>query len=84
MSSRQEVKVEHKVSVAAFTSRDECVWVRDERRRILQRKEGWGKLFHSDIRTDLSGETVTCSSNKHLQEDICFTGATCSPLHLIY
>ncbi len=41
-------------------------------------------LFHSDIRTDLSGETVTCSSNKHLQEDISFTGATCSSLHLIY
>ncbi len=30
MSSRQEVKVEHKVSVAAFTSRDEK-WVGEGR-----------------------------------------------------
>ncbi len=41
MSSRQEVKVEHKVSVAAFTSRD-VKWVGEGERRILQRKEGWG------------------------------------------
>ncbi len=41
MSSRQEVKVEHKVSVAAFTSRDEK-WLGEgrEERRILQRKDG--------------------------------------------
>ncbi len=42
MSSRQEVKVEHKVSVAAFTSRD-VKWVGEEERRILQRKEWRGK-----------------------------------------
>ncbi len=42
MSSRQEVKIEHKVSVAAFTSRDEkCVGEgRILQRKILQRKDG--------------------------------------------
>ncbi len=33
MSSRQEVKVEHKVSVAAFTSRDEK-WVGEGREDV--------------------------------------------------
>ncbi len=39
MSSRQEVKVEHKVSVAAFTSRDEKL-VGEGREERLQRKDG--------------------------------------------
>ncbi len=46
MSSRQEVKVEHKVSVAAFTSRDEK-WVGEGREEILQRKEGRGKSYYT-------------------------------------
>ncbi len=41
MSSRQEVKVEHKVSVAAFTSRDEkCVGEGREEEREEERCEG--------------------------------------------
>ncbi len=41
MSSRQEVKVEHKVSVAAFTSRDEK-WVGEGREEDTteERREG--------------------------------------------
>ncbi len=41
MSSRQEVKVEHKVSVAAFTSRDEkCVGEGREEDTTEERWEG--------------------------------------------
>ncbi len=40
MSSRQEVKVEHKVSVAAFTSRD-VKWVGEGREEATEeRREG--------------------------------------------
>ncbi len=51
MSSRQEVKVEHKVSVAAFTSRDEkCV---DEGREEDTTEERWegerGLRFHLKV-----------------------------------
>ncbi len=42
MSSRQEVKVAHKVSVAAFTSRDEK-WVGEGREEDTTEKEGSGK-----------------------------------------
>ncbi len=44
MSSRQEVKVEHKVSVAAFTSRDEK-WVGEGREEDTT--EQWSSLFFS-------------------------------------
>ncbi len=45
MSSRQEVKVEHKVSVAAFTSRDEK-WVGEGRVKDTTdvRREGKGSV----------------------------------------
>ncbi len=41
MSSRQEVKVEHKVSVAAFTSRDEK-WVGEGREEDTT-EERWSR-----------------------------------------
>ncbi len=42
MSSRQEVKIEHKVSVAAFTSRDEK-WVGEGREEDTTEEKGRGK-----------------------------------------
>ncbi len=46
MSSRQEVKVAHKVSVAAFTSRDEK-WVGDAREgRFREERVGLGLIEH--------------------------------------
>ncbi len=42
MSSRQEVKVEHKVSVAAFTSRD-VKWVGEGREEDTTEERWWGK-----------------------------------------
>ncbi len=45
MSSRQEVKVEHKVSVAAFTSRDEK-WVGEERKEDTTEEIWEGEREH--------------------------------------
>ncbi len=46
MSSRQEVKVEHKVSVAAFTSRDEK-WVGEGREEDTTEERWEGEREHS-------------------------------------
>ncbi len=43
--SRQEVKVEHKVSVAAFTSRDEK-WVGEEREEDITEERWEGEREH--------------------------------------
>ncbi len=43
MSSRQEVKVEHKVSVAAFTSRDEK-WVGEGREEDTTEERWEGEM----------------------------------------
>ncbi len=50
MSSRQVVKVEHKVSVAAFTSRDEK-WVGEGREEDTteERCEGEHSSLHSSV-----------------------------------
>ncbi len=45
MSSRQEVKVEHKVSVAAFTSRDEK-WVGEGRKEDTTEERWEGEREH--------------------------------------
>ncbi len=45
MSSRQEVKVEHKVSVAAFTSRDEK-WVGEGREEDTTEERWEGEREH--------------------------------------
>ncbi len=58
MSSRQEVKVEHKVSVAAFTSRDEK-WVGEEREEDTteERWEGEKPTAHR-FRLKVTGKGV--------------------------
>ncbi len=51
MSSRQEVKVEHKVSVAAFTSRDEK-WVGEGKEENTTEKRWEGeseRRFHLNV-----------------------------------
>ncbi len=53
MLSRQEVKVEHKVSVAAFTSRDEK-WVGKEREEDITEERWEGER----VRLKLTGRGV--------------------------
>ncbi len=56
MSSRQEVKVEHKVSVAAFTSREEK-WVGDGREEETTEERWEGEREHM-FRLKVSGRGV--------------------------
>ncbi len=56
MSSRQEVKAEHKVSVAAFTSKDEK-WVGEEREEDTT-KERWDGERERRFRLKVTGKGV--------------------------
>ncbi len=56
MSSRQEVKVEHKVSVAAFTSRDEK-WVGEGREEDTT-EERWEGERDRRFRLNVTGRGV--------------------------
>ncbi len=56
MSSRQEVKVEHKVSVAAFTSRDEK-WVGEGREEDTT-EERWEGEREGRFRLKVTGRGV--------------------------
>ncbi len=56
MSSRQEVMVEHKVSVAAFTSRDEKLV--DEGREEDTTEEIWEKEREHRFRLKVTGKGV--------------------------
>ncbi len=56
MSSRQEVKVEHKVSVAAFTSRDEK-WVGEGREEDTT-EERWEGERECRFRIKVTGKGV--------------------------
>ncbi len=56
MPSRQEVKVEHKVSVAAFTSRDEK-WVGEEREEDTT-EERWEGERERRFRLKVTGKGV--------------------------
>ncbi len=58
MSSRQEVKLEHKVSVAAFTSRDEK-WVGDGREEDTTEGRWEGEREHRDGREKGSIYTIS-------------------------
>ncbi len=56
MSSRQEVKVEHKVSVAAFTSRNEK-WVGEGREEDITEERWEGEKEHR-FRLKVNGKGV--------------------------
>ncbi len=56
MSSRQEVKVEHKVSVAAFTSRDEK-WVGEGKEENTTEKR-WEGERERRFRLNVTGKGV--------------------------
>ncbi len=76
MSSRQEVKVEHKVSVAAFTSRDEnCVGKGREEDTTEERREGEReRRFHLKATGKGVGGTRVAKSNVNLMKkwsEIC-------------
>ncbi len=62
MSSRQEVKVEHKVSVAAFTSRDEkCVGEGREEDTTEERWEGEReRRFLKWLYQNVISSTIAC------------------------
>ncbi len=65
MSSRQEVKVEHKVSVAAFTSRDEK-WVGEEREEDTTEERWEGereRRFHLKVTGKGVGGTRVAKCN---------------------
>ncbi len=72
MSSRQEVKVEQKVSVAAFTSRDKK-WV-DEGREEDNIEERWEgereRRFHLKVTGSGVGGTRVATYNVHLIKTI--------------
>ncbi len=67
MSSRQEVKVEHKVSVAAFTSRDEK-WVGEGREDTTEERwEGERECrFHLKVTGKGVGGTGVAKCNVNL------------------
>ncbi len=68
MSSRQEVKVEHKVSVAAFTSRDEK-WVGEGREEDTTEERWEGEReyrFHLKVTGKGIGGTWVAKCNVHL------------------
>ncbi len=76
MSSRQVVKVEHKVSVAAFTSRDEK-WV-GEGREEDNTEERWEgereRRFHLKVTGKRVSSTRVAKCNVHLMKkwsEIC-------------
>ncbi len=76
MSSRQEVKVEHKVSVAAFTSRDEkCVGEGREEDTTEERWEGEREhRFHLKVTSKGVGGTWVAKCNVNLMKrwsEIC-------------
>ncbi len=76
MSSRQVVKVEHKVSVAAFTSRDEkCVGERREEDTTEERCEGEGeRRFRLKVTGKGVGGTRVAKCNVNLMKkwsEIC-------------
>ncbi len=73
MSSRQEVKVEHKESVAAFTSRDEKC-----ERRILQRKDGRERRFRLKVTGKGVGGTWVAKCNVNLMKKWSEIGSGCT------
>ncbi len=78
MSSRQVVKVEHKVSVAAFTSRDEkCVGEGREADTTEERREGEReRRFRLNVTGKGVGGTRVAKCNVNLKKkwsDMCIS-----------